>query len=111
MEEEAGEEVTEPVFDPDLPYAKRREFGGSVTLCQYGHEFDLRHEYVGVDANYQPPKIDTPEDAPAPNLADEGREGVLRRAAAKLDGYSEPEDIGDSAKENARALAAERLAG
>lgn len=103
--------MSDPAFDPNLPYAKRREFGGSVTLCQYGHEFNLREEYIGPDKNYQAPKIENPEDAPAPNLSDDGREGVLRRAAAKLDGYSEPEEVGDNVKENARALAAERLAG
>ena len=101
----------QPEFDPNRPYSKKREFGKAVKLCQDGHEFSQTHDYIGVDRTYTPPKIKEPAEPPAPNLEDEGRQGVLRRAAAKLEGYSVPDEISDAKKEDARARHAERLAG
>jgi hypothetical protein len=100
-----------PEFDPTRTHAIRREMGKAVKLSQDGHLFDAHHEYIGVDELYQPPT--EPEVTPdaAPDLQEEGREGVLRRAAAKLDGYSTPEALTETKQEDRKALQAERFAG
>ena len=99
-----------PEFDVTRPHAVRRELGKAVRLAQDGHIFDVHHDYIGVDELYQPPK--EPEVTPdtAPNLKDDGKEGVLRRAASKLEGYGTPEELSENKKENQRALQAERFA-
>jgi hypothetical protein len=100
-----------PEFNFERTHAIRREMGKSTKLTQDGNLFDVNHKYLGVDELYQPPK--EPEVTPdaAPDLQGEGREGVLRRAAAKLDGYSTPEELSETSQENRRAQQAERLAG
>lgn len=100
-----------PEFDFSRTHAIRREMGKSTRLAQDGHLFSVNHAYVGVDDLYQPPtKPEVMPDA-APDLQGEGREGVLRRAAAKLDGYSTPEALSETKREDQKARQAERLAG
>ncbi len=99
--------MSTPVFDPERPHATRREWEKPIYLCQDGHLFNVHHEYVGKDEYYKPPK--EPEEIEVP--ADNGKDGVLKRAASKLDGYTVPEDVSDAKKENMKAKAAERLAG
>ncbi len=103
--------MPDPEFDTDRTHAIRREMGKSTKLSQDGHIFDVNHKYLGVDELYQPPI--EPEVTPdaAPDLQEEGREGVLRRASAKLAGYSAPEELTESKQEDRRAHQAERLAG
>ncbi len=104
--------MPDPVFDEARSHSVRREMGKAVRLAQDGHLFDVHHNYVGVDDLYQPPK--EPEVTPdkAPNLQDEGKSGVLRRAAAKLEGYGVPENLSENRKEDQKALQAEeRFAG
>lgn len=100
-----------PEFDHSRTHAFRREMGKATRLAQDGNLFDVNHKYLGVDDLYQPPK--EPEVTPdaAPDLQGEGREGVLRRAAAKLEGYSAPEELTDNKQEDRKALQAERFAG
>jgi hypothetical protein len=100
-----------PEFDETRTHALRREMGKSTKITQDGNLFDVNHKYLGVDELYQPPI--EPEVTPdvAPDLQGEGREGVLRRAAAKLEGYSTPEDLSETKQEDRRALQAERLVG
>ena len=100
--------MSKPVFDPDRPAATRREWDKPQLYCQDGHLFSMRHDYVGPDPFYTPPK-EPVEEIEMP--ADDGKDGALKRAAAKLDGYTVPEDVSDAKKENMKAKAAERLAG
>lgn len=100
-----------PEFDESRPHAVRRELGKAVRIAQDGHLFDVHHDYIGVDELYQPPT--EPEVTPdaVPNLQDDGKEGVLRRAASKLEGYGVPETLSETSKEDQKARQAERLAG
>lgn len=100
--------MSKPEFDPNRPFAQHREWDKPIYICQDGHLFSQSHEYVGKDPHYKPPK--EPEEVIEPPV-DSGKEGVLKRAAAKLDGYTVPDEISDAKKENMKAQAAERLAG
>ena len=48
--------MSKPVFDPDRPAATRREWDKPQLYCQDGHLFSMRHDYVGPDPFYTPPK-------------------------------------------------------
>ena len=104
-----------PTFNHGAPAAQHRELGRQ-TLRQFGHEFSLRHDYIGVDPDYT--GSDEPEPEKATSVVDEksvkskkaiSRDAVLAAAQKKLDGFSSVESEGAD-KENAKAKEAERLA-
>lgn len=100
----------DPELDTNRPVTTHRTMTGAK-LSQDGHLFSLAHVYVGPDPSYVP---DEPEATEVGEVIetppDDGKSGVLARAAARLTEYAEPEDIGDVKKENSKAAAAERLA-
>ena len=102
-----------PWFDPRRPFAEVRAIGKAQTVRQGGHEFSLRHEYIGPDPDWKKPKpVPSPvvEDRPPGLPPDNGRAGVLARAQQKLARFAEPEDLSETKKEDNRAKSAERLA-
>ena len=108
-----------PVFNPKKPFATKRVYEGSQSLIQNGHEFTLRHDYVGVDPDQKAPekeaaKVPTPEVIQVPELPlspeETTRQSVLRRAQSKLSDFTAPDDPSGSGKENGQAAAAERYA-
>lgn len=101
--------MSDPEFDPDIPFGEHRVFGGQSTLRQGGHEFSLRHKYLGQDPDWVEPVVEEEVIEPPPDDGT-GKAGVLARAHQKLAGYSAPEDLSDVKRENNKALAAERLA-
>ncbi len=103
----------DPEFNPQRDFAAKRVFEGNQSILQDGHEFTLRHDYIGPDPDWvEPPNYAAPPptEARIEMPGDTGKAGVLERAAAKLDGFSENENLSDNNKENKLAKDAERLA-
>jgi hypothetical protein len=101
--------MTEPELDKNRPVTTHRTLTGAK-YSQDGHMFSLAGVYTGPDPSYvsDEPEVEVEEVISLP--VDDGKAGVLARATAKLEGFSDPDDLSDAKKENTKAAAAERLA-